>query len=187
MFRLRGYVKDYEIQVKKDKTGKESKVAVYIGPWYRRSADEEMNRRLKRIYITMSVLIVLVFIGCGFVENAGNRNMINALAYACSCFPVVYNIIGLVAVLRLGERIERREYDMSLRRMKHSAVGIMMMYPIAVITEIVSLFTVDKEINIPTEILYLLLCGLMCLCAWLIWYLCRKYPYREEKKLQAAE
>lgn len=182
MFRLRSYVKEYEIQIKKDKYGKDVKVPVYVGNWFVRVADEDMNRRLKRIYLTVSVIMTLLFLGCGLLDNAGNRNMINALAYSCSCFPVLYNIIGMIAALRLGEKAERREYDMSLRRMKHSAVGIMVLYPVAMITEAVSVFTVDRAVYVLTEVGYFLLCGLMILCAWLIRYLCKKYPYREEKK-----
>lgn len=182
MFRLRGYVKDYEIQESMDNRGAVKKVPVYVGPWFVSVADEEMRHRLNRIYIAMSVLMIALFIGCGFVENAGNRNMVNALAYACSCFPVIYNFIGMVATLRLGEKAERREYDMSIRRMKHSAVGIMVFYPVAVIAEIVSLFTVEYKLNISVEVLYFLLCGLMIAVAWLVQYLCRKYPYKAMNK-----
>jgi len=177
MFRLRGYVKDYEIRESMDKRGAVKKVPVYVGPWFVSTADGEMRHRLNRIYITMSVLMIALFIGCGFVENAGNRNMVNALAYACSCFPVIYNFIGMVAALRLKEKAERREYDMSVRRMKHSAVGIMVFYPVAIISEIVSLFTLENKVNVIAEIFYFLLCGMMIIAAWLVQYLCRKYPY----------
>lgn len=182
MFRLRGYVKDYEIQERVDKRGIVKKIPVYTGPRFVSVADEEMRHRLNRIYSAMSVLMIALFIGCGLIENVGNRNMVNALAYACSCFPVVYNCIGMVATLRLGEIAERREYDMSLRRMKHSAVGIMTLYPVAVIAEIVSLFTVENKGHIFSEILYFLLCGMMITAAWLVRYLCGKYPYVEMYK-----
>ena len=179
MFRLRGYVKDYEIQESMDKRGTVKKFPVYVGPWFVSVADEEMRQRLKRIYLAMSVLMIALFLGCGMIENAGNRNMINALAYACSCFPVVYNCIGMVAALQLGEKAERKEYDMSVRRMKHSAIGIMVLYPIAVVSEVISLFTAVNKVNILTEILYFMLCGMMVASAWLVQYLSRKYPYRK--------
>ncbi len=181
MFRLRSYVKEYEIQVTTDRQGNTKKIPVYIGPWFVRTADEEMHGRLKRIYAVMAVLLILLFLGCGMLDNAGNRNMINALAYACSCFPIIYNFIGMIATLRLKEKIERREYDMSVRRMQHSAIGILVLYPIALVAEILSLFTVEKMIYIFTEIFYFLLCIAVILAAWLIQYLCRKYPYREQK------
>ena len=182
MFRLRTYVKDYEIKESMDKKGAVKKIPVYIGPWFVSTTDEGMRQRLKRIYAAMSVLVIVLFLCCGLIENAGNRNMINSLAYACSCFPVVYNFIGMVATLRLDKKAERREYDMSIRRMYHSAMGILILYPVAVVAEIVSAFTVERKVKILTEILYLLLCGAMIAAAWLVQYLCRKYPYREEKE-----
>lgn len=187
MFRLRSYVKDYEIQESMDKRGVIKKIPVYVGPVFESVADEAMRQRLKRIYAVMSVLMIVLFLGCGLLENAGNRNMVNALAYACSCFPVVYNFIGMVATLRLAGKAERREYDMSIRRMYHSAIGIMILYPFAIVTEIISVFTVDSKVKILTEILYLLLCAMMVAAAWLIQYLCRKYPYRESIKTGQKE
>jgi len=187
MFRLRSYVKDYEIQGSMDKRGAIKKTPVYIGPWFVSTADEEMRQRLKRIYAAMAVLVILLFLSCGLIENAGNRNMVNALAYACSCFPVVYNFIGMFATLRLAGKAERREYDMSIRRMYHSAIGILILYPFAIVTEIISVFTVERKVNILMEILYLLLCAMMVAAAWLIQYLCRKYPYRESKEAKQKE
>jgi len=94
MFRLRSYVKDYEIRESMDKRGTVKKIPVYIGPWFERVADDEMHQRLKRIYATAAVVMIALYIGCGMLDNAGNRNMINAVAYACACFPIVYNFIG---------------------------------------------------------------------------------------------
>lgn len=187
MFRLRSYVKDYEIRESMDKRGTVKKVPVYIGPWFESVAGAEMQQRLKRIYAAMAVLVIALFLGCGLVDNAGNRNMVNALAYACSCFPVVYYLIGMVATLRLGEKAERREYDMSVCRMLHSAVGIMILYLVAFVTEIVSIFTAKGKISVVTEILYLLLCAAMIAAAGLVQYLCRKYPYRKTESEEKRE
>lgn len=181
MFRLRSYVKEYEMRESVDNRGNVKKVPVYIGPWFIPTAEEEMRQRLKRIYAVMAVLMIAVFLGCGVLENAGNRNMINALAYACSCFPLIYNLMGMIATMRLKDKIERREYDMSVLRMKHSATGIIVLYPIAMLAEIFSLFTVEKSVSVFSEIVYFILCITMILAAWLVRYLCRKYPYREQK------
>jgi len=182
MFRLRSYVKDYEIRESMDKRGTVKKIPVYIGPWFERVADDEMHQRLKRIYATAAVVMIALYIGCGMLDNAGNRNMINAVAYACACFPIVYNFIGMVATLRLGKRVERREYDMSIRRMYHSMVGLMILYPIAIVAEVFSLFNAKRGISVTTEILYLLLSFALVMVAWLVRYLCCKYPYREMGK-----
>lgn len=179
MFRIRGYVKDYELQEQRDKNGNKKKVSVYIGDWYVRTADEEMHQRLRRIYGTTAVLLFLLFLGLGLLQNAGNRNMINALSYACSCFPIVYNLIGMAATLHLPKRAQRREVDLSIRRMQHSATGILVLYPIAAASEIVSLFFV-KTVVLWMEMLYFALCIGIILIAWLIRFLCRKYPYRKE-------
>lgn len=182
MFRLRSYVKDYEIRESMDKRGTVKKIPVYIGPWFERVANDEMHQRLKRIYATAAVVMIALYIGCGMLDNAGNRNMINAVAYACSCFPLAYNFIGMVATLRLGKRVERREYDMSIRRMYHSMVGLMILYPIAIVAEVFSLFNAKRGISVTTEILYLLLSFALVMVAWLVRYLCCKYPYREMGK-----
>lgn len=187
MFRLRGYVKEYEVQESRDRNGVIKKTPVYIGAWYVRTAEEGMHQRLKRIYAAMAVLMSAVFLACGLLDNAGNRNMVNALAYALSCFPVVYYLIGMVAALRLGEKAERREYEMSVCRMHHSAVGIMVLYPVAVVAEVVSIFTAERTISIMTEIIYLFLCVVMIMAAALVRYLCRKYPYRKTERKQEAE
>lgn len=179
MFRLRTYVKDYKIQENMDQRGMVKKVPVYVGPWFKSVADDNMRKSLRRIYATMAVVMAVLFLGCGLLDNVGSRNMVNALAYAFSCFPIVYNFIGMVATQRLGEKAERREYDLSVRRMRHSAVGIMILYLIAVVSEVVVVFTGENKGNILTENLYLLLCGLMIAAAWLVQYLCRKYPYQE--------
>lgn len=182
MFRLRTYVKDYEIRESTDKRGTVKKVPVYVGPWFESVADDTMRKCLNRIYATMAVVMIALFLGCGFLDTVGSRNMVNALAYAFSCFPVVYNFIGMVATQRLGRRADRKEYDMSVRRMRHSAVGIMILYPIAIVSEIVVVLTGENKGNLLTESLYILLCGLMIAAAWLVQYLCRRYPYRERKE-----
>ena len=182
MFRLRSYVKDYEIQETTDKNGKVKKVPVYMGKWFVRVADEVMHQRLKRIYAASAVVMIALYVVCGMLDNAGNRNMINAVAYACSCFPLGYNFIGMIATLRLGEKVERRAYDMSIRRMYHSMVGLMILYPIAIVSEVFCLFGAKKTISIATEGLYLLLGLTLVMVAWLVRYLCCKYPYREERR-----
>lgn len=182
MFRLRSYVKDYEIQETTDKSGKVKKVPVYRGTWFVRTADGEMHQRLNRIYAAAAVVMIALYICCGMLDNAGNRNMINAVAYACSCLPLGYNFIGMIATLRLSEKVERRTYDMSIRRMYHSMVGLMILYPIAIVSEVFCLLGTGKEINIATEGLYLLLGLALVMVAWLVRYLCCKYPYREEKR-----
>ncbi len=179
MFRLRSYVKDYEIQETTDKNGKVKKIPVYTGTWFVRVANDAMHQRLKRIYAATAAVMLALYVVCGLLDNAGNRNVINAVAYACSCFPVVYNFIGMVATLRLGKRVERREYDMSIRRMYHSMVGLMILYPIAIVAEVFSFIGAKKTVSVLTEILYLLLGMMLVMTAWLVRYLCCKYPYRE--------
>lgn len=179
MFRLRSYVKDYEIQETTDQNGKVKRIPVYKGTWFVRVADDAMHQRMKRIYAAAAIVMFALYVICGMLDNAGNRNMINAVAYACSCFPIVYNMIGMVATLRLGKRVERREYDMSVRRMYHSMVGLMILYPIAIVAEVFCLFGVKEAVSASTEILYLLLGMILVMTAWLVRYLCCKYPYRE--------
>ena len=53
MFRLRSYVKEYEMRESVDNRGNVKKVPVYIGPWFIPTAEEEMRQRLKRIYAVM--------------------------------------------------------------------------------------------------------------------------------------
>lgn len=180
MDKIRKYAGDYETVV--TEVNKITKKEIrYIGKWFVPSAPEIKKTGIRRLYITAAVLMIILFVCCGMINNAGNRNIVLAFFYAASIFPVAYNFLGMITEIKTGEKRTRREKDLSGGRMKISSYAVVVMYSIVMLSEIVSLFLTEVQINPVNEMMYFFFIIAMIFCALLVIKVCKCYPYQEEE------
>ncbi len=120
----RKYINDWinEVRLNK-KTGRDERVPVYTGKWYKADAKGKSLAARKGTYCILLVLCIALTILFFWVDDAATRNLLVFLPAALSFFPMFYWILGVWTVYRLKDRFTRVQKEKSYGRIQHSSIG----------------------------------------------------------------
>ncbi len=128
----RRFINDWVNEVRlNEKTGRDRRVPVYTGIWYKaETKGGSLAARRGTYWILFAVCFVsavLFFIA----DDAATRSLPVFLPAAAALFPLFYWALGVIGVFRLKERFTRVQREKSYGRILHSSIGCMICLGIA--------------------------------------------------------
>ena len=144
----RKYKEDWVNETRFDeKTGKEKRIPVYRGDWFRFSAHQSKRTLILEAlvpWIGFAVLLILYF----KLNFPGATVLYVFLPAALSLFPLLYWILGIAALFRTEDKMTRLQKENGIGRVLRSAAGCAIFSLAALIGNIVFLFAgfqADRE------------------------------------------
>lgn len=122
-----------------DKTGKETRVPVYRGDWFRLSAPQSKRALILEAlipWVGFAVLLILYF----KLNFPGATVMYVFLPAALSLFPLLYWVLGITALFRMEGKMTRLQKENGIGRVLRSAAGCAIFSLAALIGNTVFLF-----------------------------------------------
>lgn len=152
------YAKDYETHV--EVQGKKTKkTLVYKGKYFKIDIDDQKLNKLKITYSIFCSLTLLSFLFVGFQNTEGSRKFYILLPFIFTFLPIFYEIMGTIKFITNKPKMTSLDYDTSLKRMKRSTVGILILSLASGLGEIA--FLVKNKIADVTSLEYRFLSGIL--------------------------
>lgn len=134
----RRYKEDYGLETYFDEKGREKRRAVYKGEWF---APDDRDVRFKyRAPIPFALCAAAYLIYMKLNTPSGRCMYVLPLA-ACALIPLVYWAMGIVALWRNPDTLTRLQKETGPGRVLRSAVGCGVLLSMAVIGDLIFLFT----------------------------------------------
>ena len=132
----------YEWEIKLDSKGRQKRVMVYHGDYYYFNyKGKELKKVRRKVAILCIISLILIFATSGFVTTSSISNAIISTCELFALIPTIYEVMGLWTLCTCKEPFEMRVPMLSVRRMKSSALGIMVLIGVAGVLHIYFMFT----------------------------------------------
>ena len=155
----------------------------YVGDYYIFHMEEtEKKRRAVRQTLFAAVQIILL-IAAGFLNSPGSYKAYIVLPYLCMILPLIYYMTGAVGFAGIPEKMEKRQYEVTVFRMTKSVVAVFFLSILTVGADIVFLIRNRSEIELLPEMLFL---GIMMLVA-VMSYAALRYHNRMQKQVMIEQ
>lgn len=169
MLRRKEYLSLFETKTHVDPyTGKDKRVAVYIGPWYAFSASKRERRRLSGTSLALWGLSAALMVACGLTNAEGGRTFYTLPFYLFAFFPLFYLGMGLAKVFRCADRFTEVTKDEGVDRVRVSAMGMAALAGLHTVGEIVLMLLGGAGDALWREVWYGAGIALAGVCALLI-------------------
>jgi hypothetical protein len=152
---MKKYVKDYKLVTKLLPNGKTRNETEYIGEYYiSRLSGKELTKR--KVYcLALALCSDIMMIGIGLINTVGSRVAYVALPYVILFLPSVYCLMGAVRFITAKDKLEHTAFDRSVNRIRKSATGQIILSAIAVIGDIICLFSIKNLEKLFLEAIFL--------------------------------
>lgn len=167
---MKRYADDYEIQIDLDKKGREKKVAVYRGNFFKVDINERQLIDLRKRAIFLFLFLVALHVAGGFVANRGMYAFYVAIPYVFTFLTLYFLGTGIFRIPRRKRKFHRDEVDLSFNRAKKASLALLIILVIGGIGEIFFIIFFSKN-ALTLEFLFLSLTLLTIGCAYWIFYL----------------
>lgn len=128
---------------------------VYAGGYYVLPFDEQKKKNTNLINLGFAAFLAVILLLTGMVNQSSSRTFWVVYPYLFIYLPLIYLIIGVIDYLGCGLHIQIDVYDKSIRRIRHSVWGIIIMSGIAVICDVIYLILFHGHIELARELIYL--------------------------------
>ncbi len=128
---------------------------IYIGGHYVLPFDARKKRNTSLIQFGLFAPLAAVVVLAGMVNPSSSRTFWVVYPYLFLYLPLLYLLLGLISYLDCGLRIQVDVYDKSIRRIRHSVWGIIVMAGIAALCDVVYLILYHGQIDLFRELFYL--------------------------------
>lgn len=171
------YRDQYTIQPIKTANGFTERIQ-YTGVYYVTDLPTEKLQKYKSAFIGISVVIALLFVMMGFLNNDGSRVLVIMLPYAILFLPIVFMIISSVSFYRNQGRLTTPIYDKSFKRLKTAGIGILVLSSASVVGDVFYMFSGQGKATVMEMIF--VICGMMiAVVAFLSVQIHKKIPFRQ--------
>ena len=131
----------YEWEMKLDSKGRQKRVMVYHGDYYYFNyKGAELKKVRRKVAILCIISLILIFATSGFITASSVSNAIVSTCELFALIPTIYEIMGLWTLCNCKEPFEMSVPMLSVRRMKSSALGIMVLIGVAGVLHIYLMF-----------------------------------------------
>ena len=154
---LKKFLQDYETVITTDDKGRDKRKLVYRGDYFETSLETHEHKRFKFITVALTVIIIGLHIGAGFIGNPGMYMFYVALPYVAAFFPLIYLAAGALRLPREKRRFQRDEINLSFDRMRVSVITLLVFLVIGILGEGIFLVFVAEGISPIKEFLFLAL------------------------------
>lgn len=155
---MKKYVKEYKLVTKLLPKGKTRKEIEYIGEYYvSQLSGKELTKR--KVYcLALALCSDITMISMGLINTVGSRVAYVALPYVILFLPSVYCLMGAIRFVTAKDKLEHASYDRSVNRIRKSATGQIILSAMAVIGDIICLFSIKNLEKLLLEAVFL--CGM---------------------------
>ncbi|NLZ27069.1 MAG: hypothetical protein GX884_05765 [Chloroflexi bacterium] len=112
------YINAYETIYEYDDQGRETRKMVYRGNFYEVSLDQKGLSHYRFIQITLFVLIAVIHIALGFLNNPGTRTLYVSIPYTATFIPLVFWGFAVFRLPRKQKLLRLEEVGLSFHRLK---------------------------------------------------------------------
>lgn len=165
---MKKYFKDYEIISTVDENGKEKETKIYKGDYFEISLSNDNLLHYKRLCLILTVAILLLHTIGGTIDNLGMRNFYVILPYVIVFLPLVYMAEGVLKLPKEKRKYKREEVELSFKRIKTTSSALIVLFGITLIGEILFLFLNLGEVQIWSELAFLVLEGFSAIAIYMI-------------------
>jgi hypothetical protein len=116
----RKYKDQFKIQTLKTDNGFKEQV-IYQGNYYSAAVPAEKLKRYKAALKGSSLVMALLFIGMGLINNDGSRVFYVILPYALLSLPLFFMLISTIAFNKAKDKLTVPEYEKTVVRVKTTA------------------------------------------------------------------
>ncbi|MEG1014264.1 MAG: hypothetical protein RSI33_08455 [Clostridia bacterium] len=170
----------FDMLVKTDPyTGKDKRIAVYIGPYYALEGENHDKKRLCAWLITAWALCVLVFAACGLANAQSSRCFYVLPFFMLLPFPLFYLGLAVIRMASMPQRFTAVDKDASIDRAGRCTIGLMIGSALHTLAEVVFLALGGASGKLSTEIGTALGVLAMGICAFGMWRALKALALRE--------
>ena len=149
------YINAYETVYEYDEDGRETRRVNYRGDIYEIVTDEVNIKKYKMTQIIIVVLVFLIQLALGFINNAGGRILYVSLPYLIAFLPMAYWFIAATRLPSEKKELRLEIVDLGFKRSKVMSLLIAIFSGIAILGAIVFLIFFSEG-NILKDLLFLL-------------------------------
>lgn len=134
----RKYKEDWVNETRFDENGREKRVPVYRGDWFRLSQEQTKRKLLLEALLPWIgyVALILLYLKLNF---PGATVMYVFLPAGLSLFPALYWLLGIAGLFRADEKMTRLQKENGLGRILRSAAGCAICCAAALVGDLVFL------------------------------------------------
>ena len=158
---MRRFTKDFELVTTVDENGREKRSAEYKGEYFSFEVDSADYKRFRMLALALTLVMICLQIGAGFVANRGMYQMYIAIPYVLCFFPLVYLSAGALRLPRETAHLRRDQAELTIRRMKRSGAALLVFNSLVILSELVYLIFLNKDSEPGSELLFLMLAVLL--------------------------
>ena len=156
------YINDYKKEYIVKPNGKPGLTAVYVGKYYRFTADESTLKKAKVRIAFLTVLAVALTIVPFFYKSVGAKTLFVSLPHVLSLFPLLHLVLGAGSFCFRESPMIREHKDKSEARTVNSAVASMIILGITAVLQGVNCFLAGH--SLPEVAYFLLLSAASAAC-----------------------
>ena len=149
------YSKDYKIEYEVDELGKEKKITVYQGDFFKANLNSSELIDFKRNCLFLFLAITVLQVCGGFVANNGMYQFNISLPYVFAFLPLYYLAAGILHLPKEKRKYRRDEIGLSFDRIRTSSKVLMIFLIIVVLGELLFILFASAENRSYLEILFL--------------------------------
>lgn len=120
---MKKYYKDYKPVTKVQTQGQLKQEVEYIGSYYYYKLTKEELKKKKIQYGIHELIIAMILLGVGFLDNPGNRMFYVVLPYVGMFLPTAYSILGVILFIKSKNKMEYATFDKSRNRIYRSTIA----------------------------------------------------------------
>jgi len=122
---MKRYTEDYEIEIIEDEKGREKTIARYRGNYFETVVSEQDLIRFKRFGLLLTVPIIALHIGAGFIANPGMIQFFVSLPYVITFLPLYFLTAGMLRVPKTKRKFRRDEVELSFDRVRSASIFLL--------------------------------------------------------------
>ncbi len=158
------YKDDYSQFTRLNGKGRVVDDVCYIGDYYILPLDKESKKKTNRVNMCFAVLLMLIQIAAGMVNQDSSRTFWIVYPYLFIFLPLAYLFVGAVSYWSDPLKMQKAQYETGLARMRRSCIGAAVLTVISMALDVVYMFLHYAEIQMGRELLYLF-CHILFLAA----------------------
>lgn len=131
---------------------------VYTGVYYMYDLPAGKLKLLKFTYLSISLVLAILFTAGGYINNPGSRVIYVILPYITMFLPIVFMLSDAVKIIFSDNKMTFKQYDRSVLQLKRSGTALIVISAAAIAGEISYLIFNGASAVLSSEIPYFLVC-----------------------------
>lgn len=150
------YKNDFQKTSRMDAKGRMVQDSIYIGDIYVLPFDEKKKKQTNRVTLGFAAAMVAIQLLAGMMNQDSSRTFWIVYPYLFIFLPTAYMLIGAISYTEATTRMQRPQFDGSIRRMHRSAIGALVICSISAVCDMIYIIMNHSSMHMGREIMYLI-------------------------------